>query len=199
MIGIIDYGMGNVGSVESMINHLGYYKTKIVTTPEKLREVTKIILPGVGTFDNGMKNLKDSGLLDELNTQVLINNKPVLGICLGMQLLMDKSEEGKLNGLGWIKGECKKFRFPDNSLKVPHMGWNVSSPITNKLCDNDSRFYFVHSYYVKCHNKNDIMLETNYGIDFTSGISKNNIFGVQFHPEKSHKYGMKLMKKFIEL
>ena len=197
MIGIIDYGMGNVGSVESMINHLGYYKTKIVTTPEELRGVDKIILPGVGTFDNGMKNLKDSGLLDELNNQVLINNKPVLGICLGMQLLMEKSEEGKLNGLGWIKGECKKFRFPDKSLKVPHMGWNVASPITNELCDNDSRFYFVHSYYVKCDEKDNIMLKTNYGMEFVSGVSKDNIFGVQFHPEKSHKYGMDLMKKFI--
>ena len=197
MIGIIDYGMGNVGSVESMINHLGYYKTKIVTTPEELRGVDKIILPGVGTFDNGMKNLKDSGLLDELNNQVLINNKPVLGICLGMQLLMDKSEEGKLNGLGWIKGECKKFRFPDKSLKVPHMGWNVASPITNELCNNDSRFYFVHSYYVKCDEKDNIMLKTNYGMELVSGVSKDNIFGVQFHPEKSHKYGMDLMKKFI--
>ena len=197
MIGIIDCGMGNVGSVESMINHLGYYKTKIVTTPEGLKEVAKIILPGVGTFDNGMKNLKDSGLFNELNTQVLINNKPVLGICLGMQLLMDKSEEGKLNGLGWIKGECKKFRFTDNSLKVPHMGWNVASPITNELCDNDSRFYFVHSYYVKCDEKDNIMLKTNYGMEFVSGVSKDNIFGVQFHPEKSHKYGMDLMKKFI--
>ena len=197
MIGIIDYGMGNVGSVESMINHLGYYKTKIVTTPEELRGVDRIILPGVGTFDNGMKNLKDSGLFDELNTQVLINNKPVLGICLGMQLLMDKSEEGKLDGLGWIKGECKKFRFVDKSLKIPHMGWNVASPITNELCDNDSRFYFVHSYYVKCDEKDNIMLKTNYGMEFVSGVSKDNIFGVQFHPEKSHKYGMDLMKKFI--
>ena len=197
MIGIIDYGMGNVGSVESMINHLGYYKTKIVTSPEGLKEVDKIILPGVGTFDNGMKNLKDSGLFDELNTQVLINNKPVLGICLGMQLLMDKSEEGKLDGLGWIKGECKKFRFTDKSLKIPHMGWNVASPITNELCDSDSRFYFVHSYYVKCDEKDNIMLKTNYGMEFVSGVSKDNIFGVQFHPEKSHKYGMDLMKKFI--
>tara|TARA_R110000803_G_scaffold210230_1_gene281521 strand:- start:1921 stop:2520 length:600 start_codon:yes stop_codon:yes gene_type:complete len=199
MIGIVDYGMGNVGSVESMINHLGYHKTKIVTTPEELKEVDKIILPGVGTFDNGMKNLKDSGLFDELNTQALINNKPVLGICLGMQLLMDKSEEGKLGGLGWIKGECKKFRFSDNSLKVPHMGWNVASPITNELCDNDSRFYFVHSYYVKCIEKDNIMLKTNYGMEFVSGVSKDSIFGVQFHPEKSHKYGMELMEKFINL
>ena len=176
MIGIIDYGMGNVGSVESMINHLGYYKTKIITTSKELKEVDKIILPGVGTFDNGVKNLKESGLFDELNTQVLVNNKPVLGICLGMQLLMDKSEEGKLDGLGWIKGECKKFIFTDKSLKIPHMGWNETFPVTNELCE-----------------------KTNYGVDFVSGVSKDNIFGVQFHPEKSHRYGMNLMKKFIKL
>ena len=199
MIGIIDYGMGNVGSVESMINHLGYYKTKIVTTPEELKEVDKIILPGVGTFDNGMRSLENSGLLTELNTQVLNKNKPVLGICLGMQLLMDKSEEGKLTGLGWIKGKCKKFVFDNKKLKVPHMGWNNVIPINNKLCDKNSRFYFVHSYYVQCENKKNIMLKTNYGIEFVSGIFNKNIFGVQFHPEKSHKYGMKLMKKFIEL
>ena len=199
MIGIIDYGMGNVGSVESMINHLGYYKTKIVKTPEELNDVDKIILPGVGTFDNGVKNLKDSGLFAELNTQALIQNKPVLGICLGMQLLMDKSEEGKLKGFGWIKGKCKKFVFDNKKLKVPHMGWNDVIPINNRLCNEISRFYFVHSYYAECKNKNNIMLETNYGIKFVSGISNKNIFGVQFHPEKSHKYGMKLMKKFIEL
>jgi len=199
MIGIIDYGMGNVGSVESMINHLGYYKTKIITTSKELKEVDKIILPGVGTFDNGVKNLKESGLFDELNTQVLVNNKPVLGICLGMQLLMDKSEEGKLDGLGWIKGECKKFIFTDKSLKIPHMGWNETLPVTNELCEIDSRFYFVHSYYVECDKKDDIMLKTNYGVDFVSGVSKDNIFGVQFHPEKSHRYGMNLMKKFIKL
>ena len=199
MIGIIDYGMGNVGSVESMINHLGYHKTKIVTTPQELKNVDKIILPGVGTFDNGMKSLQESGLLSELNKQVLNKNKPVLGICLGMQLLMDRSEEGKLSGLGWIKGECKKFIFDNKKLKVPHMGWNEVTPINNKLCDEVSRFYFVHSYYAQCKNKNNIMLKTNYGIEFVSGIFDGNIFGVQFHPEKSHSYGMKLMKKFIDL
>ena len=199
MIGIIDYGMGNVGSVESMINYLGYHNTKIITSPEELREVDKIILPGVGTFDNGIKNLKVSGLFDELHTQVLINNKPVLGICLGMQLLMDSSEEGKLSGLGWIKGVCKKFMFSDRSFKVPHMGWNETFPVTNELCEIDSRFYFVHSYYVECDEKDDIMLKTNYGVDFVSGVSKGNIFGVQFHPVKSHRYGMSLMKKFIKL
>jgi len=199
MIGIIDYGMGNVGSVESMINYLGCHKTKIIKKKSELLLVDKLILPGVGTFDNGMKNLKDYGLLDELNKQVLNNKKPILGICLGMQLLMDKSEEGKLGGLGWIKGDCKKFKFVDKSLKVPHMGWNVASPITNELCDNNSRFYFVHSYYVECIEKDNIMLKTNYGIEFVSGVSKDNIFGVQFHPEKSHKYGMDLMEKFINL
>ena len=199
MIGIVDYGMGNVGSVESMINFLGYHKTKIIKSPEELDLVDKIVLPGVGSFDNGMSNIIKSGLQLELYHQVLEKQKPVLGICLGMQLLMQKSEEGVLPGLGFIKGQCKKFNFNDTKLKVPHMGWNDVKPIKSDLCKEDSRFYFVHSYYVECQNKKDIMLETDYGIKFTSGVSKNNIFGVQFHPEKSHKYGMKLMENFINL
>jgi len=197
MIGIVDYGMGNVGSVESMINFLGYHKTQIIKSPEELNLVDKLILPGVGSFDNGMGNIIHSGWLKELHHHVIEKHKPILGICLGMQLLMEKSEEGTLAGLGFIKGECKKFNFKDTKLKVPHMGWNQVKPIKSDLCEKDSRFYFVHSYYVECKNKEDIMLETEYGIKFTSGVSKDNIFGVQFHPEKSHKYGMKLMEKFI--
>jgi glutamine amidotransferase len=197
MIGIVDYGMGNVGSVESMINFLGYHKTQIIKSPEELNLVDKLILPGVGSFDNGMGNIIHSGWLKELHHHVIEKHKPILGICLGMQLLMEKSEEGTLSGLGFIKGECKKFNFKDTKLKVPHMGWNQVKPIKSDLCEKDSRFYFVHSYYVECKNKEDIMLETEYGIKFTSGVSKDNIFGVQFHPEKSHKYGMKLMEKFI--
>ena len=208
MIGIVDYGMGNVGSVESMINFLGYHKTKIIKSPEELKLVDKVILPGVGSFDNGMSNIIHSGWLRELQHHVIEKRKPILGICLGMQLLMEKSEEGNLSGLGFIKGECKKFNFSDTAflhrfrgmkLKVPHMGWNQVKLIKSDLCEEDSRFYFVHSYYVECENKEDIMLETDYGIKFTSGVSKNNIFGVQFHPEKSHKYGMKLMENFINL
>jgi len=199
MIGIVDYGMGNVGSVESMINFLGYHKTKIVKSPEELKLVDKIVLPGVGSFDNGMDNIIHSGWLGKLHHNVIEKHKPILGICLGMQLLMEKSEEGNQSGLGFVKGECKKFNFSDITLKVPHMGWNQVKPIKSELCKEDSRFYFVHSYYVECDNKEDIMLETTYGIKFTSGISKDNIFGVQFHPEKSHKYGMKLMENFINL
>jgi len=199
MIGIIDYGMGNVGSVESMINFLGYHKTQIINSPKELDSVDKIVLPGVGSFDNAMGNIIQSGWLQPLHHHVIEKHKPILGICLGMQLLMEKSEEGSRLGLGFIKGECKKFKFRDSKLKVPHMGWNQVKPIKKDLCEEDSRFYSVHSYYVECKNKEDVMLETDYGIKFTSGVSKNNIFGVQFHPEKSHKYGMKLMEKFINL
>ena len=197
MIGIIDYNMGNVGSVESMINFLGCFDTKIISTPQELSQVDKIILPGVGSFDNGISSLESTGMLKELNKQVITNSKYILGICLGMQLFMEKSEEGKLKGLGWIKGECKKFSFNNKKLKIPHMGWNTVNPTKKSLCAS-SRFYFVHSYYVKCSPEHT-MLETTYGTTFSSGVNKNNIFGVQFHPEKSHKHGMKLIQNFINL
>jgi glutamine amidotransferase len=176
----------------------------ISAEPEKIKEAKKLILPGVGSFDTGMKNLQELDIIDLLNKRVLEEKIPVLGICLGMQLLTKQSEEGILSGLKWIEGETIRFRFGENknNLKVPHMGWNYVKKVRDsKLLDNmyeESRYYFVHSYYVKCEDENDAILKTKYGVEFTSALQKENIYGVQFHPEKSHKYGLQLIKNFTE-
>lgn len=202
MIGIIDYGMGNIGSLTNMIEHLGS-NTIIINGPDNLNKADKLILPGVGSFDNGVFRLKESSLWDNLSYRVRIEKIPILCICLGMQLIAEESEEGKSKGLGWIKGKCQKFRFPDKSVKIPHMGWNTvnfkrKSGLSTYIPE-DSRFYFVHSYFVKCDNESDIIGTTSYHSEFVSVIEKENIFATQFHPEKSHKYGMGLIKSFIEL
>lgn len=201
MIAIVNYGLGNLGSIQNMLKRIG--ADSIITSDiVEIKKANKIILPGVGAFDTGMKNLKDFGLFDILNEKVLIEKVPVLGICLGMQLLADGSEEGTSLGLGWVKGYCKRFNFGNtSSLKVPHMGWNnllIKKP--TRLIDEieDQRYYFVHSYYVRCVNDEDVLAECTYGIQFTSAVEKNNILGVQFHPEKSHKFGMHLLQNFIE-
>jgi len=203
MIVIINYGMGNVGSILNMVKK--FTKDVIISAePEKIKEAEKLILPGVGSFDTGMKNLQELDIIDLLNKRVLEEKIPVLGICLGMQLLTKRSEEGSLSGLKWIEGETIKFRFGENinNLKVPHMGWNYVKKVgDSKLLENmyeESRFYFVHSYYVKCEDESNVLLKTKYGVEFTSALQKENIYGVQFHPEKSHKYGLQLIKNFTE-
>jgi len=202
MIVIIDFGMGNLGSIKNMLEKIG---TKVIISSKSkdIEKADKLILPGVGAFDNAMNNLQKLNLIPILNKKVLEDKIPILGICLGMQLLMEKSEEGKLKGLRWIKGEVIKFKFKGNSLKTPHMGWNTLKILDKKsLFANNSkevRFYFVHSYHVVCKNKENILATTNYGYDFTSAVHKGNIYGTQFHPEKSHKFGLKLLKNFIEL
>lgn len=202
MIVIINYGMGNLGSIANMIKKVG--GTAVITSDlDVISAADKIILPGVGSFDRGMQNLKEHDMIKLLNYKVLEKKTPVLGICLGMQLLSEGSEEGQLPGLGWIKAKTVKFQSEQLALKVPHMGWNFvrvvgSSSLTNDMYDN-SKFYFVHSYHVVCDDRDDVLMETNYGIEFTSSIHRDNIYGVQFHPEKSHKFGMKLMKNFVEL
>ena len=202
MIVIIDYGMGNVGSIQNILKKFTE-DVVISSNHEMIEKATKLILPGVGSFDNGMKNLKSFNLLNILNEKVVIEKIPVLGICLGMQLLTKRSEEGVLPGLAWIDAETVKFDFEKNKLKIPHMGWNlVYVNKQNKLLDNmyeETRFYFVHSYYIKCNNKEDVILKTNYGLDFASAVNKENIYGVQFHPEKSHKFGLQLLKNFVEI
>lgn len=201
MIVIVDIGMGNIGSIQSMFQHLGL-KTVVSNEPETIQQGSKLILPGVGSFDNAMKALNSSALVPVLDDMVIKEKTPILGICLGMHLLTLRSEEGKLPGLGWIQAETVRFQG-GNELRVPHMGWNTvsvkkKSPLFD-LNEEEQRFYFVHSYHVRCHDHQDVLTTTNYGIDFTSSMHHENIYGVQYHPEKSHRFGMRLLKRFAEL
>lgn len=201
MITIIDYGLGNLGSIKNMLTKIGC-DSIITSNIEKITKSSKLILPGVGSFDNGMNNLKKRKMIPILNDLVLNKKIPILGICLGMQLLAKNSQEGNLKGLGWIDADT--IKFINKELKVPHMGWNnINIFQKNKLFEGlekeDTRFYFVHSYYVKCNNSNNILTTTNYGLNFTSSINKQNIYGVQFHPEKSHKFGMQLLENFVKI
>lgn len=203
MLVIIDYGMGNIGSILNMLKKIGS-KAIVSSNISDIFKAEKIILPGVGAFDNGIKNLKDRNLLDILNDRVINHKIPILGICLGMQLMGLSSEEGRLHGIGWIDAKVIKFNFDKLSekLKIPHMGWNsIKYKKNSNLVANmyvDPKFYFVHSYYIKCLHHEDILTTTDYGFNFVSAFEKDNIIGVQFHPEKSHKYGMKILKNFIE-
>ena len=202
MITIINYGIGNLGSVQNMFNLIGA-KSEITGDIEKIAKAEKILLPGVGAFDAAMNKLNESGLREMLDKKVLQDKVPTLGICLGMQMLTRSSEEGTMAGLGWIEAQTLKFNFPHLSLKVPHMGWNLvhiknQSPLIEDFPEQ-SRFYFVHSYHVQCVHSHDVLTTTHYGIDFHSIIQHNNIFGAQFHPEKSHKFGMKLFENFARI
>lgn len=201
MITIIDYGMGNLGSVLNMLKKVGT-TAKISSALEEILKAEKLLLPGVGSFDAAMSRINESGLFEVLNKLVLEKEIPILGICLGMQLLMNESEEGKLPGFGWIKGKSYHFkgRIP-SSFKVPHMGWNDvtisnQSSIT-KGFNGEIRFYFVHSYFVKVENPAHSIMNCNYGLEFDAAIHKDNIYGVQFHPEKSHKFGMQFLRNFV--
>jgi glutamine amidotransferase len=190
--------MGNVGSVYNMIKKIGF-EALITSNINEIEKAKKIILPGVGAFDNGIINLKKLGLIEILEYKVFKERVPILGICLGMQLMTKKSEEGELQGLSWIDSETK--RFVSDTYKIPHMGWNYVKIIKNSDLFSSEfsewRFYFVHSYYVECYNKDDILTTTFYIHDFVSSFQRENIIGVQFHPEKSHKFGMMLLKNFI--
>ena len=203
MVTIIDYGLGNLGSIKNMLKKVGS-DSEITNDLDIISNATKLILPGVGSFDNGMSNLEELGMISVLNRKVLIEKTPIMGICLGMQLFTNKSEEGVEPGLGWVYAETIKFNTDNASKKftIPHMGWEYmekckDSKLLHEMY-NESKYYFVHSYYVTCKDSKDILLKTNYIDDFVSAFEKDNIIGVQFHPEKSHKFGMKLFKNFVE-
>lgn len=199
MISIIDYGLGNLGSIVNMFKKIGH-QSQIIHRPEELEQATKLILPGVGAFDTGIKHLQDHGWLVPLEKKVIVERTPIMGICLGMQLMTKGSEEGKLDGLGWVDAYTKKFQPTSVEVKIPHMGWSIAGVVKESklLAANgkERRFYFVHSYYVAVNNIEDELLQSNYGNNFTAGFEKNNIVGVQFHPEKSHKFGMELFSNF---
>lgn len=204
MIAIIDYGMGNLGSIHNMLNRIGA-PSVITSDPRKIVSADKLILPGVGAFDRAMESLDRLGLLPILNDKVLERKVPILGICLGMQLLSRRSEEGDMKGLGWIDAETVRFAFEGENaaLKIPHMGWNTievkrSSPILDDRHE-ESRFYFVHGYHVRCADEANVLATTRYGIVFHSAVIQGNIMGTQFHPEKSHKFGLKLLKNFTDM
>ncbi|WP_323155220.1 imidazole glycerol phosphate synthase subunit HisH [Pseudomonas alvandae] len=202
-ISVINYGAGNIASVVNMIQHVGG-EAEIISCPSNLSNARKLLLPGVGAFGHAMECLKAGGWLPELDHAVLQRRIPTLGICLGMQLMCKTSEEGQEAGLGWIDARVRRFDFTQDAvnLKVPHMGWNVVSVSDDSLISSESidrRFYFVHSYYVDCADKSDEMFICDYGKKFVAGFHRENIWGVQFHPEKSHRFGMELFKKFLEV
>ena len=204
MITIVDYGTGNLSSIANMLKRVGCASV-ITSDAGHIADAKKLILPGVGAFDTGMRNLHELDLIEVLDRKAREEKVPILGICLGMQLFVSGSEEGDLPGLGWIDGRVLKFKpeLPNQNLKVPHMGWNhIDQAKESKLfreTDSQQRFYFVHSYYVRPARDEDVLARTTYGETFASALERENIAGVQFHPEKSHKYGMKLLKNFAEM
>jgi glutamine amidotransferase len=201
MITIVDYGMGNLGSIQNMFKRIGA-SARICADPADLESAEKILLPGVGAFDGAMERIDTGGFRDVLNRKVLVEKIPILGICLGMQLLTRSSEEGRLPGLGWVAAETR--RFPASAgLKVPHMGWNSVSrsgqgALTAGL-DPDARYYFAHSLYVRLDHEEDSVLRASHGIMFEASIAHDNIYGAQFHPEKSHRFGMHFLSNFARL
>jgi len=205
MIGIIDYGVGNIKAFSNIYKNLNI-DFKIVSSISDFKHVTKIILPGVGSFDHAINSLNNSGMRDKLDKLVLEDKIPVLGICVGLQMLANSSEEGNSKGLGWIKGKVKKIDISNelkNKFPLPHMGWNNMSDIkNNKLfngLENGSRFYFLHSYFIECENEDNIIGYSDYVRKFACAVNKDNIYGIQQHPEKSHKNGITILKNFGEI
>ena len=200
MIAIIDYGLGNLGSISNMLKVIGE-KSIITSDHKQIQSADKLILPGVGAFDAGMTKLSERGLISVIREETLHKCKPILGICLGMQLLGRSSEEGTLPGLGLIPFDNIRFRIAlESGLKVPHMGWDVvrferNSPLFEGI-EGTQRYYFVHSYHAVCDSPENCLMTCDYGYEFTAAVVKDNILGVQFHPEKSHNFGMNLLENF---
>ena len=204
MIGIVNYGLGNIHAFANIYRRLNI-PAEIASTPQDLHRADKIILPGVGAFDWAMTRLNESGMRNSLEDLVVRERKPVLGICVGMQMLANRSDEGRLDGLGWIDGQVKKFDDSTFTQKthLPHMGWNDVLPQGNdnlfKNLDSQARFYFLHSYYFIPHNQDHVLAVTDYNGLYASSVRSGNVFGVQFHPEKSHQWGIQLLKNFAEI
>jgi glutamine amidotransferase len=204
MITIIDYGVGNISAFENAYKRLNI-PTKVAKTALDLENAEKLILPGVGAFDYAMTQLNNSGMRDKLDDLVQKDCVPVIGICVGMQIMGNRSQEGNLDGLGWINAEILKFdeQLIDQRTKLPHMGWNdvlprSGEPLFSGL-EHDAIFYFLHSFYFKCNDLENSIANSKYGIQFTSAVKNNNILGIQFHPEKSHQYGETLLNNFAKL
>jgi glutamine amidotransferase len=200
MIAIVDYRLGNLGSIANMFGRIGA-KAVITGDPAQIAQASKVVLPGVGAFDNGMSNLRELGLVDVLNRKVLDEGVPTLGICLGAQLMTRRSEEGCSPGLAWVDAETARFR-PEAGRKVPHMGWcDIRLAKASPLFDGADapRFYFVHSYHFDCRRPQDVLATAFYGYEFPAAFSAGNIVGVQFHPEKSHRFGLDVLKRFAAL
>jgi len=204
MIAIIDYGLGNILAFLNVYNRLNI-KATIVKSEADLRGVTKLILPGVGSFDYAMQLFEQSGMRQPIEQLVICDKMPVLGICVGMQMLAKSSEEGELPGLGWIEGTVKKFNLsamPDE-IRMPHMGWNGVNPLTEGGLFNgpkrDWQFYFLHSFFFQCHDQANVLAVSDYGGNFSSAVQNGNVYGVQFHPEKSHHSGSQILKNFAEI
>nr|WP_255763620.1 imidazole glycerol phosphate synthase subunit HisH [Pelomonas sp. P7] len=200
---MVDYGVGNLGSIQNMLKKLGA-ESAVASDIATIERATKLILPGVGAFDAGMGQLNASGLRPALDEAVLSRKLPVAGICLGMQLMTDGSEEGQFPGLGWVPARTTRFApAAGETMKIPHMGWSVVSGLKPSraldFLEGESRFYFVHSYHVHCRDREDALLAAQYGsVVFDAAFERENILGFQFHPEKSHRFGMALLKAFLE-
>lgn len=204
MISVIDYGVCNLGSMLNMLRKVGA-QAQLVSTAEQLGRADKLILPGVGAFDNGIAALTERGLVAALRHKALVDKVPLLGVCLGMQMLGRASEEGSMAGLGLVNAEARRFQFAaDSAHKVPHMGWSLlaqrrASALQSGLDDALTRFYFCHSYHLVCDDPADVLAHASYGADFVAMVRHDNVYGVQFHPEKSHRFGMALLRNFAEL
>jgi glutamine amidotransferase len=200
---VVNYGIGNLGSIANMLRRIGI-EVAVASETGPVAAADRLILPGVGAFDAAMERLLASGLVETIRRRVLEDGVPLLGICLGMQLLTERSEEGGLPGLGWVPADTVRFRFPedDEDRRIPHMGWNTVSVRRGdslfRHTSADARFYFVHSYHVRCRSESDILATTHYGREFVAAFGHGNVFGTQFHPEKSHTFGMEVLRAFCE-
>lgn len=204
MITIVDYGLGNIAAFASVYNKANV-KVSIARTAEDLKDASRLILPGVGHFDHAMRLLQQSGMREALEEMVLGSKIPVIGVCVGMQMLARSSEEGELPGLGWIAADVRSFKSQEEmkQISVPHMGWNDVRPLTPSPLfsglESDARFYFLHSYFMSCDRGEDVLATCSYGFDFACAVQSSNVYGVQFHPEKSHRFGDRLLRNFAGL